>query len=155
MDVFMILADDTPLPTTITVSMGLAEAVADAGGPLPWLPGDSICETPVRDFTIQIPKQYVGFGIALECECVAVNAPTFLYFTVHSTLDPPGGFYTAGGGTPAPGRFLTRVDGEWLDLVAAGILTRGDLVLSGFAECCEGPVGIDGQRWGSIRSLFR
>ncbi len=144
-DFFMSLADDSPIPITITVSMGLTEAVPDPGGPIPWLPGATVCETPVRDFTIYIPKLYVGFGIALECECVAMDHPFFLFFTIHSVMDPPGGFYTAGGGAPELGRYLTFVDDQWVDMVAAGILTRGGLVVSGSAQCCETPVAIDEQ----------
>jgi hypothetical protein len=142
-DFFMTFPDETPLPITITVSMGLKEAVYDQGSPIPWLPGATVCETPVRDFTIHIPKQYVGFGIALECDCVSMESPFFLFFTIHSVMDPPGGFYTSGGGAPELGRFLTFDDNQWVDLVAAGILTRGDLVVSGSAQCCETPVAVD------------
>jgi len=139
----MTFPDDSPLPITITVSMGLKEAISDQGGPIPWLPGATVCETPVRDFTIYMPKKFVGFGIALECDCVSMESPYFLFFTIHSAMDPPGGFYTAGGGAPDLGRFLTFVDDQWIDLVAEGILTRGDLVVSGSARCCETPVAVD------------
>jgi len=142
-DFFMTFPDDSPLPITITVSMGLKEAISDQGGPIPWLPGATVCETPVRDFTIYIPKPFVGFGIALECDCISMESPFFLFFTIHSAMDPPGGFYTAGGGSPELGRFLTFVDDQWVDLVAEGILTRGNLVVSGSARCCEHPVAVD------------
>ena len=62
--------------------MGLKEAIADPGGPIPLLPGATICETPMRDFTTYIPKDYIGFGIALECDCVTMDDPYFLFFTI-------------------------------------------------------------------------
>ena len=155
LDFFMTFPDDTPIPVTITVSMALAEADFQPDGPLPWLPGDTVCQTPARDFTFQIPKQFVGFGMGLECECAAMDEPYFLAFTVHSVMDPLGGLFTDGSGEPATGRYLTLVDDQWIDLVAAGTLTRGDLVLSGFARCCEVPVAVDDRTWSSIRSLYR
>lgn len=154
-DFFMTLPDEAPLPYTVTVSMGLAEAVPDPSGLLPWLPGPTVCETPVRDFTSFIPKDFVGFGMALECDCYEMGSPAFLFFTIHSEMDPPGGFFTAGGEAPDTGRFLTTVDGQWVDLVAEGILTSGDLVISGFASCCEPPVTSTTERWGSIKALYR
>ncbi len=154
-DFFMTFSDESPLPITITVSMGLKEAVPDPSGQLPWLPGPTVCETPVRDFTLFIPKDFVGFGIALECDCYEMGSPAFLFFTIHSEMDPPGGFYTAGGGAPDLGRFLTTVHDQWVDLVAEGILTSGDLVISGFARCCEPPVASSTESWGSIKALYR
>jgi len=53
-DFFMAYPDDSPLPITITVSMGLRQAVSDPDGPISWLPGALVCETPVRDFTMYI-----------------------------------------------------------------------------------------------------
>ena len=67
----------------------------------------------------------------------------------------PGGLFTAGGGAPGLGRFLTQVNGQWVDLVAAGILTRGPLVLSGFASCCQPPVPATQESWGTIKALYR
>ncbi len=154
-EVYMVFSDEVSLPYTITVSMGLREAVADPGGPLPWLPGATICETPVRDFTAFIPKDFVGFGIALECDCRSMEEPYFLSFTIHSTMEPAGGFYTDGSGVPEPGRYLTSVDGQWIDLVTVGRLTRGDLVLSGSAQCCETPVAVSESSWSSVRGLYR
>ena len=154
-DFFMAYPDDSPVPITITVSMGLRQAVSAPDGPIPWLPGALVCETPVRDFTMYIPKLYVGFGIALECECVLMDAPYFLFFTIHSVMDPLGSFYTTGGGKPELGRNLAHVDGQWVDLVAEGILTRGNLVISGSAHCCEPPVAVEVGSWSGIRALFR
>ncbi len=154
-DVFMGLAEDAPVPLTITVSMGLKQAIADPDGPIPWRPGETICVTPIRDFTSYIKKDFVGFGIGLDCECRAMEGPYFLYVTVHSELDPPAGFYTTGDGPPDTGRFLTLVDDEWVDLVATGVLTRGGLVLSGSARCCEGPVATTPLSWGEIKALYR
>lgn len=154
MDFFMTFPEETSLPVTITVSMGLSRAVADPSGQLPWLPGQLIGETPMRDFTFSIPKDYVGFGIALDSECAGMDESYFLSFTIHSAMDPPGGFCTDGSGTPEEGRSLTQIDGQWVDMVAEGILTRGDLVVSGFAQCCEDPVSTSIRNWSSIKSLF-
>ncbi len=153
-DVFMTYPDDSPLPITITVSMGLKQAIADPSGPISWLPGATVCETPIRDFTMHIHKPYVGFGIALECECVLIDAPYFLFFTVHSDMDPPGGFYTEGG-KPELGRNLASIDNQWVDLVAEGMLTRGNLVISGSARCCEPPVAVDSKTWNTLKAFFR
>jgi hypothetical protein len=146
-DFYMTFPDDSPLPITITVSMGLKEAIPDQGSPIPWLPGDTICETPVRAFTMYIHKDYVGFGIALECDCLSFEGPYFLFFTIHSKMDPPGGLYTTGEGVPELGRFLTLVDNQLVDMVEVGILTRGDLVVSGSARGCYMPVDVS---WGSL-----
>jgi len=154
-DFFMTYPDDSPVPITITVSMGLVEAVAAGDGSRSWSPGATICETPVRDFTMYIPKDYVGFGIALECDCVTMDQPYFLSFTIHSEMDPVGGLYTDGTGTPALGHFMTMVDGQWIDMVAEGILTRGGLVVSGSAQCCETPVAADETSWSTIKAFFR
>ena len=153
-DFFMTLQAESVYPLTLSVSMGLREAIPDPDGHFSWLPGTTGCDTPIRDFTIPFSKPYVGFGIALECECFEMGSPAFLFFTVHSALDLPGGLFTAGGGTPDSGRFLTQVDGQWVDMVEAGILTRGPLVVSGFASCCEPPVPAKFERWGSIKALF-
>lgn len=154
-DMLMFVPDDSPFPIDIVVSMGLHEAVPDESGQLTWLPGETVCETPERQFTVPWPKQYVGFGSAAECDCMEVGRPAFLSFTIHSELDPPGGFYTTGGGAPETDRALTQVDNVWIDLVEAGILTRGDLVLSGFAECCEPPVPGSTESWGTIKARYR
>ena len=151
----MAFAEGAQPPLTVTVSLGWQEAVADPSGQLAWLPGDVLCETPVRAFTFDIPKPYVGFGIALDCECAAIERPAFLFFTIHSTLDPPGGLYTTGSGNPALNRNLTLVDGIWVDLAAAGILTRGNLVVSGFAQCCELPVAPLTKSWGDLKARYR
>ncbi len=153
-DFFLTYPDDSPLPITISVSMGLRQAISDPSGPISWLPGAMVCETPTRDFTMYISKLYVGFGIALECECVLIEAPYFLFFTVHSVMDPPGGFYTEGG-KPELGRNLTYIDNQWVDLVAEGMLTRGNLVISGSARCCEPPVAVDSRTWNTIKAFFR
>ena len=145
-DFFMTIAESTPLPITISVSMGLAAAFADPGGPIAWLPGATVCASPVREFTLYIPKDVVGFGVALDCDCVTMASPYFLYFTIHSAMDPPSGLYTAGGGAPALGHFLTFADGRWVDLVDEGLLTRGDLMLSCFASCCELPIAVAPER---------
>ena len=47
--------------------MGLKDAIPDPAGIMPWVPGETFCETPVRAFTIFIPKPYVGFGILPCC----------------------------------------------------------------------------------------
>jgi hypothetical protein len=154
-DMLMFVPDDSPFPIDIVVSMGLHEAVPDDSGQFTWLPGETVCETPERQFTVPWPKQYVGFGSAAECDCMEVGRPAFLSFTIHSELDPPGGFYTTGGGAPDTGRALAMIDNAWVDLVEAGILTRGDLVLSGFAQCCEPPVPTSTERWGTIKALYR
>jgi len=153
--VYLAIDPEMPIPATITVSMGLSEAVSESDGSPNWLPGATICETPVRDFTMFIPKDYVGFGIALGCDCLTMDAPYFLFYTIHSVMGPPGGFYTTGSGAPEPGHFLTFDDSGWVDLAAAGILTRGDLVLSGAAQCCETPVAADARNWGDIKAMFR
>jgi len=70
-------------------------------------------------------------------------------------MDPLGSFYTTGGGKPEPGRNLAYVDDQWIDLVAEGILTRGNLVISGSARCCEPPVAVEVGSWSGIRALFR
>ncbi len=149
-DFFMTFPDDSPLPIAITMSMGLKEAIPEQGSPIPWLPGNTICETPVRTDTIYIHKDYVGYGIALECDCLAVVGPYFLFFTIHSQMDPPGGLYTSGEGVPELGRFLTLVDNQLVDMVAEGILTRGDLVVSGFARGCDTPVDV---AWRSLPAM--
>jgi len=155
LDMFMAIDEATPLPVTITVSMGVSRAIPDPGGDVPWRPGPPVCETPVRDFTLYIPKLYVGFGIALDCECLEMGHPYFLHYTIHSPLQPPGGLYTTGGGKPEPGRFLTIVDSAWVDMVSAGLLTRGNLVVSGSARCCEVPIPSAAESWGGVKALYR
>ncbi len=154
-DFYMTFPDESPLPVTITVSMGLREANPDLNSPGSWVPGAVLCETPVRAFTFYIPKDYVGFGIALDCECLVIGDPAFLFFTIHSEMDPPGGFYTDGNGAPGLNRFFTLGDDQWVDLVEAQILTRGDLVISAFARCCEPPVAGSVETWGGIKALYR
>jgi len=146
---------DMPLPATVSVSMSLRTAEPDPDGVLAWVPGSTICETPVRAFTHYIPKDYLGYGLAIDCDCRLMAIPYFLTFTIHSVMDPPGGFYTNGDGSPDPGRFLTWSDGQWIDLAAAGTLTLGDLAVSGFARCCETPVATANQSWSSLKALFR
>lgn len=153
--IYLTVPEGAPLPLTVTVSMELSEAVPGPAGFGSWVPGATLCETPVRDFTSEIPKPFVGFGIGLDCDCATMGPPYFLSFTVHSVMDPPLGFYTAGGGAPAEGRFLTRVDSQWVDLVAAGILTRGALVVEGSARCCEVPIAASARSWGSLKALYR
>lgn len=154
-DFYMTIPDDTSFPTTVSVSMGLAEANPDQGGTLPWLPGATLCESPVRSFGIPYPKDFLGFGVGFECDCYEMGPPVFLFFTIHSQMEPPGGFYTAGGGAPDIDRFLTLVEGGWVDLVAEGILTSGNLVVSGYARCCEPPVGTSMESWDSIKALYQ
>lgn len=154
-DIFLTLGDDHPVPMTISVSLGWTEAVPDQADPLAWLPGATICESPVRDFTFFIPKVFVGMGIALDCDCASMAAPYFLFFTVHSEMGQPGGLFTDGSGTPEAGRFLTQIDGQWVDLVTAGILSRGELVVSAFAECCEPTVGVSAESWSGIKARYR
>lgn len=154
-DFFMTLPEEATYPTDLQVSVGLREAVPDPNGVFSWLPGGVGCESPVRQFTIPFPKQFLGFGMAVDCECFEIGSPAFLYFTIHSDLATPGGLLTAGGGAPATGRFLTQTNGQWVDLVDAGILTQGPLVVSGFAQCCEPPVPATQESWGSIKALYR
>lgn len=154
-DFFMTLPEETQYPVTLSVSMGLREVVPDPEGVFDWLPGPVGCETPIRDFHIPFHKSHVGFGIALECDCFEVGAPAFLYFTIHSQVNPAGGLYTTGNGAPDPGRFLTVVENQWVDMVTQGILTRGELVVSGFASCCEPPVDQAATDWGSLKALYR
>ena len=47
------------------------------------------------------------------------------------------------------------VDDEPVDMVAEGILTRGDLVVSGSARCCETPIANTAESWGSIKATYR
>jgi hypothetical protein len=154
-DFYMTFPVESPLPVTITVSMSLREAIPDQKAPGSWLPGATLCETPVRAFTFYIPKEYVGFGIALDCECLVMGGPAFLFFTIHSEMDPPGGFYTDGNGAPGLNRFFTLADDQWVDLVETGTLARGDLVISAFARCCEPPVADSVETWGAIKALYR
>ena len=154
-DFFLGLPDDSPTPLTISVSMGLKDVIPDPAGIMPWVPGETLCETPVRAFTFFIPKSYVGFGIALDCNCAAIEGPAFLFFTVHSELDPPGGLYTTGGGAPTANQSLAVIGGQWVDLTVAGILTRGDLVVSGSARCCEFPIATTDESWGSLKARYR
>lgn len=154
-DFFMTIPDDTSFPTTVAVSMGLAEAVPDQSGNLTWVPGATVCESPVRSFGVPYPKDFLGFGVGLDCDCYEMGPPVFLFFTIHSQMDPFGGLYTAGGGAPDPGQFLVQIEGQWVDLVAEGILTSGNLVVSGYARCCEPPVGTSAESWGGIKALYR
>ena len=154
-DFFLGLADEAPTPLTISVSMGLKDAIPDPAEIMPWVPGETFCETPVRAFTFFIPKPFVGFGIALDCDCAAIESPAFLFFTIHSELDPPGGLYTTGSGKPTPNQSFAVLGGQWVDLTVAGILTRGDLVVSGSARCCELPISTSRESWGSLKARFR
>ncbi len=155
LDMIMTVAEDMPVPFTVTVSMGLKRAVPAAGDVGTWKPGSTICETPVLDFHHYVPKEYVGFGIALDCWCADMGYPYFIFFTIHSSMQPPGGLYTTGTGPPAPGRFWTRVDGQWVDMAVSGMLTRGDLVTSGFARCCELPIPAAESSWGGVKAIYR
>lgn len=154
-DFFMTLPEESTYPTNILMSVGLREAVADPSGVFTWLPGPTGCESPIRQTTVPFPKAFLGYGFGLDCDCFEMGSPVFLFFTIHSDLELPGGLFTGGGGAPALGRFLTQVDGQWVDLVAAGTLTRGPLVLSGFASCCEPPVPTTKESWGGIKALYR
>ena len=85
----MTLPEEATYPTDILVSVGLREAVPDPDGVFTWLPGGDGCESPVRQFTIPFHKQFLGFGIGLDCECFEMGSPAFLYFTIHSNLELP------------------------------------------------------------------
>ncbi len=151
---YMTLPDESTYPLILLYSMGLREAIPDPSGRFTWLPGPDGCHTPIRQDTVLFPKLFLGYGSAVECDCFEMGSPAFLSFTVHTDLELPGGLLTAGGGTPGFGRYLTQVDGQWVDLVEAGILTRGPLVISGSTQCCEPPVGATSESWGTLKALY-
>jgi hypothetical protein len=156
-DFFFSLPDSISLPFDLTYSLGLKETVADPANPCLVRPGVTICETPLREVPIVIPKDFYGFGTALECPCASMVDPIFVFLTIHSALKLPGALYTDGVAGPATCTFFSRESdsGAWVDMVAAGQLIRGKVVLWATANCCETPIAADQQSWGLLKAHYR
>lgn len=154
-DFFFSLPNGTSFPFDLTYSLGLMEAVTDPADPCLRRPGAIICET-LREVPIFSPKDYYGFGDALECPCVDVAHPVFVFLTIHSVLELPGALYTDGETGPATCTFFSRESdgGLWVDMVADGRLNRGDIVLWATANCCETPVDAEPASWGALKAYY-
>ena len=98
-DFFMTLPEESTYPTNILMSVGVREAVPDPSGVFSWLPGIAGCETPIRQTTVPFPKEILGFGFGLDCDCFEMEVPLSFFSPSTRIWNCP-----AGCSQPAVGR---------------------------------------------------
>ena len=126
------------------------EAVSDSPECPGMFPGIELCNSGL--FTVSLPGAGLwDVGLPIDCGCITVDNLYLLSFDfVDSSCLPEPDLIT--DGSPTVCTSWNDFGAGWTDLVSAYGFP-GNLLFFADAECC-GPVPVESQTWGKIKSLY-